>query len=113
MERIDRGPVSLLYFTVQRDDFANLHPQPPYRYFLVTQVFTAAGEYLCTQLLGIDLRAVKYLEAQGCERRTAAKLKAEDRERIQFCLDQYARFLVNKVADAVFGHIAGPGARIQ
>ena len=28
MEAISRGPVSLLYFTVQRDDFDNLHPQP-------------------------------------------------------------------------------------
>ena len=36
-----------------------LEPQPPYRYFLVTQVFTAGGEYICTQLLGIDLRAVR------------------------------------------------------
>jgi hypothetical protein len=37
MEGISRGPVSLLYFTVERDDFANLHPQPPYLYFLVTR----------------------------------------------------------------------------
>jgi hypothetical protein len=47
MKPISRGPVSLLYFTVRRDDFANLHPQPPYRYFLVTQVFTAGGDYIC------------------------------------------------------------------
>ena len=82
-EADSRGLVSLLYFTVQRDDFDNLHPQPPYRYFLVTQVFTADGEYICTQLLGIDLRAVKSLEAQGCSRRTADKLTDADRERIQ------------------------------
>ena len=49
MEAISRGAVSLLYFTVQLDDFANLYPKP-YRYFLVTQVFTAKGEYICTQL---------------------------------------------------------------
>jgi hypothetical protein len=54
MEVISRGPVSLLYFTVQRDDFANLHPQPPYRYFLVTQVFTAAANTFarsCSELI--------------------------------------------------------------
>jgi hypothetical protein len=28
MEAIVRGPVSLLYFTVERDDFANLFPKP-------------------------------------------------------------------------------------
>jgi len=44
MEPIRRGPVSLVYFTVRRDDFANLHPHPPFQYFLVTQVFTADGE---------------------------------------------------------------------
>ena len=109
MEAISRGPVSLLYFTVQLDDFANLYPKPPYRYFLVTQVFTAEGEYICTQLLGIDLRAVKYLEAQGCDRRTADKLTAVDRERIQACLDQYARFVVTKATDAVLGHVVGTG----
>lgn len=113
MEAISRGPVSLLYFTVQRDDFANPHPQPPYRYFLVTQVFTAVGEYICTQLLGIDLRAVKYLDAQGCERRTADKLTGADRERIQACLDQYARFLVTKATDAVLGHLVGSDQKIQ
>ena len=102
-----------MYFTVRRDDFANLEPQPPYRYFLVTQVFTAGGEYICTQLLGIDLRACEYLATQGCEHRTGANVKGADRERIQACLDQYARFLVNKVADAVFGHIAAPGLKIQ
>ncbi len=54
----------------------NLHPEPPYRYFLATQVFlatllfTAEGEYLCTQMLGVDLRAMKYFESQGCEHRT-------------------------------------------
>src|SRR5260370_13966019 len=67
MEPISRGNVNLLYFTVRRDDFANLEPQPPYRYFLVTQVFTAGGEYLCTQLLGIDLRAVKDLATPGSQ----------------------------------------------
>ena len=113
MEPISRGSVSLLYFTVRRDDFANLHPQPLYRYFLVTQVFTAEGDYICTQLLGIDLRAVKYLATQGCEHRTGADVKVPDRERIQACLDQYARTLINKVASAVFGHIAGPGSKIQ
>ena len=113
MEPISRGPVSLLYFTVQLDDFANLYPKPPYRYFLVTQVFTADGEYICTQLLGIDLRAVKYLEAQGCERRTTDKLTVADRERIQACLDQYARFVVTKATDAVLGHVVGTGQKIQ
>jgi hypothetical protein len=113
METINRGPVGLLYFTVRRDDFANLYPQPPYRYFLVTQVFTVDGEYICTQLLGIDLRAVKYLANQGCEQRRADKLRAEDRERIQACLDQYARYLTTKVADAVFGHVVGAGEKIQ
>jgi hypothetical protein len=101
MEPISRGPVSLLYFTVQRDDFANLYPKPPYRYFLVTLVFTAEGEYICTQLLGIDLRAVKYLAAQGCDRVTADKLSVADRERIQACLDEYARFVVTRATDAV------------
>jgi len=105
--------VSLLYFTVRRDDFANLHPQPPYRYFLVTQVFTAGGEYVCTQLLGIDLRAVKYLATQGCEHRTPDKVKADDRERIQACMDQYARFLTDKVAEAIFGPMVAPGSKIQ
>jgi hypothetical protein len=113
MEAISRGPVSLLYFTVQLDDFANLYPKPPYRYFLVTQVFTADGEYICTQLLGIDLRAVKYLEAQGCDRRTADKLTAADRERIQACLDQYARFVVTKATDAVLGHVVGTDHKVQ
>ena len=113
MESINRGNVSLLYFTVRRDDFANLEPQPPYRYFLITQVFTASGEYICTQLLGIDLRAVKYLATQGCDHRAAEDVKAEDRERIKACLDQYARFLTNKVAEAFFGHIAAPGLKIQ
>jgi len=113
MEPISRGNVNLLYFTVRRDDFANLEPQPPYRYFLVTQVFSAEGDYICTQLLGIDLRAVKYLATQGCEHRAAEDVKAVDRERIQACLDQYARFLVNKVADVVFSHIPGPGSNIQ
>ena len=113
MEAISRGPVSLLYFTVRRDDFANLHPQPPYRYFLVTQVFSADDEYICTQLLGVDLRAVKYLEAQGCDHRPAVSLTALDRERIQACLDQYARFLMAKVTDAVLGHIVGTGRKVQ
>ena len=113
MEAINRGPVRLLYFTVQRDDFDNLHRQPPYRYFLVTQIFTADGEYICTQLLGIDLRAVKYLEAQGCSSRTADELTTADRERIQACLDEYARFIVTKATDAVFGHLVGTGQKIQ
>ena len=113
MEAISRGPVSLLYFTVQRDDFANLYPQPHYRYSLVTQVFTAEGEYICTQLLGIDLRAAKYLEAQGCSRRTLDQLAPVDRERIQACLDEYARFVVTKASDAVLGHIGGTGQKIQ
>ena len=113
MEAISRGPVSLLYFTVQRDDFDNLHPQPPYRYFLVTQVFTEDREYICTQLLGIDLRAVKYLEAQGCDHRSKDMLSAVDRERIQACLDEYARFMVTKATDAVFGHLVGTGQKIQ
>lgn len=113
MEAISRGPVSLLYFTVQLDDFANLYPKPPYRYFLVTQVFTPDGEYICTQLLGIDLRAVKYLEAQGCERRTTNKLTAGDRERIQACLDKYARFVVTKATDPVLGHVVGADQKIQ
>jgi len=113
MEPISQGKVNLVYFTVRRDDFANLEPQPPYRYFLVTQVFTAGSEYVCTQLLGIDLRAVKYLATQGCDHRAAENVKAEDRERIQACLDQYARFLTNKVAEGIFGHIAAPGLKIQ
>lgn len=113
METISRGPVSLLYFTVRRDDFANLYPRPPYRYFLVTQVFTADGDYICSQLLGVDLRAVKYFESQGCEHRTADHLGAADRERIQACLDQYARFLVTKVTNAVLGHVVGSGEKIQ
>jgi hypothetical protein len=66
-----------------------------------------------TQLLGVDLRAVKYLESQGCEHRTADRLGASDRERIQACLDQYARFLVTKVTNAVFRHVVGSGQKIQ
>jgi hypothetical protein len=88
-------------------------PVEPYRYFLVTQVFTAEAEYICTQLLGIDLRAVKYLEAQGCDRRTGDKLSAADRERIQACLDEYPRFVVTKATDAVLGHVVGTGQKIQ
>src|SRR5437868_6776191 len=110
--RRQRGSVRLLHFTVRLDDFANLDPRPPYRYWLVTQVFTAGGEYLCTQLLGIDLRAVKYLGEQGCEYRTASSVKSEDRERIQFCLDQYSRFRINQVAN-IYRHITGPGAKVQ
>jgi hypothetical protein len=113
MEAISRGPVSLLYFTVQRDDFANLYPRPPFRHYLVTQVFTAEGEYICTQLLGIDLRAVKCLEAQGCDRRTADKLSTADRERIQACLDEYARFVITKATDPVLGHLFGTDQKIQ
>lgn len=56
---------------------------------------------------------MKYLATQGCEHRTAEDVKAEDRERIQACLDQYARFLVNKLANAFFGHIAARGSKIQ
>jgi hypothetical protein len=113
MEAISRGPVSLLYFTVQLDDFANLHPHPPYRYFLVTQVFTPDGEYICTQLLGIDLRAAKYLEAQGCDRRTADKLTAAHRE-TQFKRAWISiRFVVTKATDAVLEHVVGTGQKIQ
>ena len=106
MEKINRGSVSLLYFTVRWDDFDNLYPRPQHSYFLVTQVFNAEDEYLCTQLLGIDLRAVKYLEKQGCEHRMGNKVSVADRERIQSCLDQYARALINKVADN-YRHIVG------
>jgi hypothetical protein len=113
MEPIRRGSVSLLYFTIKRDEFTNLYPPPPYRYFLVTQVFSSGGEYICTQLLGIDLRAVKYLATQGCEHRTAASVNPADRERIQSCMDQYARALTDRVAEAVFGHIVGPASKIQ
>ena len=113
MERISQGPVSLLNFTVRQDDLANLHLRPPYQYFLVAQVFTADGEYLCTQLLGIDLRAVKYLERQSCGPRTADELRAADRERIQVCLDRYARFLVTKVTEAALGYDCGTGQKIQ
>jgi hypothetical protein len=69
MEAIRRGPVSLLYFTVRRDGLANLHPRPPNRYFLVTQVFSADDECIGTLPFGVDLRAVKYLNAQGCDHR--------------------------------------------
>ncbi len=56
---------------------------------------------MCTQLLGIDLRAVKYFEKQGCEHLTGDKLTDADQERVQACLDAYARRVVNKVAGAV------------
>ncbi len=113
MEAIRRGPVSLVYFTVRWDDFANLHPHPPFQYFLVTQVFAADGEYICTQLLGIDLRAVKYFEKQGYDHRTAGRLTAGDRERIQACFDEYARFLVERTVDGVLGHRAGADQKIH
>ena len=103
MSTIDRDIVKLRYFTVRQSDFINLHPRPSYRYFLVTQVFTPDEKYLCTQLLGIDLRAVKYFDKQGCEHLTGDKLTDADRERVQACLDAYARWIVNKVAGAVFG----------
>ena len=113
MEPIRRGPVSLVYFTVRRDDFANLHPHPPFQYFLVTQVFTANDEYICTQLLGIDLRAVKYFAKQGFDHRRANRLTAADRERIQACFDEYARFLVETVVDGVLGHRTGADQKIH
>lgn len=112
-EVIDRGPVSLSFLTVRRDDFANLHPKPPYRYFLATRVFTAEGAYLCTQMLGVDPRAVKYFENHGWEHRAGGKLSTTNRERVQACLDQYARFLVTKVADTVLGHVVGSKQKIQ
>ena len=101
-ELIDRGPVKLRYFTVARGDFQNLHPQTPDRYSLVTQIFTADDEYMCTQLLGIDLRAVKYFARQGCQHLTDTKLPIVDRDRVQACLDAYARWIVNKVASSRF-----------
>jgi hypothetical protein len=70
-------------------------------------------EYLCTQLLGIDLRAVKYFERQGCPHLTGAKLPTVDRDRVQACLDAYARWIVNKVANAVFGPIVDHSDKIQ
>jgi hypothetical protein len=94
-ELIDRGAVKLRYFTVARGDFQNLHPQPPNRYFLVTQVFTQDDEYLCSQLLGIDLRAVKYFEQQGCAHLASASLPADDRDRVQACLNAYAHWIAN------------------
>jgi hypothetical protein len=102
-----------VYFTVRRDDFANLHPNPPFQYFLVTQVFTADGEYICTQLLGIDLRAVKYFAKQGYDHRAANQLAVADRERIQACFDGYARFSVESIVDGVLGHRAGADQKIH
>jgi hypothetical protein len=40
-------------------------------------------------------------------------LTAVDRERIQACLDQHARFVVTKATDAVLGHVVGTGQKIQ
>lgn len=65
MAIIEREAVRLRFFTVAASSFANLRPRPRYRYFLAAQAFTFEEDYLCTQLLGIDLRAVKYLERQG------------------------------------------------
>jgi hypothetical protein len=36
-----------------------------------------------------------------------------DRERIQACLDQFARFVVTKATDAVLGHVDGTGQKVQ
>jgi hypothetical protein len=110
---IDRGAVKLRYFTVARGDFQNLHPQPPDRYFLVTQVFTQDDEYLCSQLLGIDLRAVKYFERQGCPHLASASLPADDRDRVQACLNAYAHWMVNKVSNALLGPTLAAPDKIQ
>ncbi len=67
----------------------------------------AGGEYLRTQLLGIDLRAVEYPATQGCEHRAPDKANAADRKRIA-CMDQYARFLTD-MAEAAFGPMLAPG----
>ena len=111
-EQIDRGAVKLRYFTVAKEDFQRMDPQPQDRYFLVTQVFTADGGYLCTQLLGIDLRAVKYFERQGCPHLTGTRLAAADRERVQFYLDAYARWIVNKMGSP-FTLPISPSTKIQ
>jgi hypothetical protein len=112
-ELIDRGAVKLRYFTVARGDFQNLHPHPPDRYFLVTQVFTQNDEYLCSQLLGIDLRAVKYFERQGCPHLTGASLPAVDRDRVQECLNAYAHWVVNRAANAFLGPMLEAPDKIQ
>ena len=112
-ELIDRGAVKLRYFTVARGDFQNLHPQPPDTYFLVTQVFSQDDEYLCSQLLGIDLRAVKKFERQGCAHLAGASLSAEDRDRVQACLNAYAHWIVNRVANAFLGPMLEAPDRIQ
>ncbi len=112
-ELINRGAVKLRYFTVARGDFQNLHPQPPDRYFLVTQVFTQDDEYLCSQLLGIDLRAVKKFERQGCAHLAGASLPADDRDRVQACLNAYAHWIVNRVANAFLGPMLETPDKIQ
>ena len=107
MDLIDRGPVKLRYFTVARSDFVNMEPHPPHDYFLVTQVYRYNDDYICTQLLGIDSRAVKYLAKQGCEQLSGQNLSAKDRERVEACLDAYSRGILNKVADRLMGPIMG------
>jgi hypothetical protein len=101
MDTIERGLIRLRYFTVKRDDFATSEPQPPWRYFLVTQVFSADDEYQCTQLLGIDLRAVKSFELQGFPFQMPADLSRDDQNRIKSSLMAYARYVTNRIANCL------------
>jgi hypothetical protein len=72
------------------------------------------GQRIHPRAPGRPAAGPNYNWALGCrEHRTAASVKPADRERIQACMDQYARALVNKVADAFFGHLAGSGSKIQ
>ena len=112
-ELIDRGSVKLRYSTVAKCDFQRIDPQPRDRYFLVSQVFTKNGDYVCTQLLGIDLRAVKNFERQGFGHIKGIDLSMAERERIQSSLELYARWTVNQIANALTGPASEHSVKIQ
>jgi len=98
---IERGQLRLRFFTIRNTDFHSCAPRPPWRYSLVTQVFTADGEYQCAQLLGIDLRAIKTSERQGCPFLSPVDIAPEDQHRIEQSLGAYAKFVVGKLLEKI------------
>lgn len=114
---IDHGAVKLRFFTVTHKEFGQHWAgglQPPFRYYLVTQVYRSVDEeYLCTQLLGIDLRAVKSLKRPGCEHSTRDELCQRDRERIEACFEAYARGRVAAITGALMSSGEPPTGTLQ